>query len=67
MLSPAAIVAITLASQGGAIQQFPDVPRGHWAYSDVLNLRREGILHGYPDGTFLGKQPETADSKPKAR
>ena len=31
---------------------FSDVPEAHWAYEDVLNCYCEGILKGYPDGTF---------------
>ncbi|HRF59337.1 MAG TPA: S-layer homology domain-containing protein [Fimbriimonadaceae bacterium] len=27
---------------------FKDVPKDHWAASAVENLRREGILVGYP-------------------
>ena len=28
--------------------QFPDVPKGHWAYQAVLDLKQKGILVGYP-------------------
>lgn len=31
---------------------FPDVPPNHWAYEAVEKLRQEGIVHGYPDGTY---------------
>lgn len=31
---------------------FPDVPEGHWADTAIHNLRRAGILYGYPDGSF---------------
>ena len=27
---------------------FPDVPRSHWAYDAVEQLRQAGILRGYP-------------------
>lgn len=37
---------------------FPDVPRTHWAYDALLEMKREGILVGYPDGLFRG--PRTA-------
>lgn len=33
-----------------------DVPRDHWAYEAVDLLIREGIMKGYPDGTFKGNQ-----------
>jgi len=39
--------------------QFPDVPKTHWAYNAVAELKRKGVLVGYPDpidNTFLPKQ-----------
>ena len=33
--------------------QFRDLPVDHWANANVAVLSREGILTGYPDGTFL--------------
>lgn len=38
---------------------FPDVPRTHWAVQAVTELKKAGILVGYPDpieNTFLPKQ-----------
>ena len=34
--------------------EFPDVPRNHWAYQYISQLAGNGILVGYPDGTFKG-------------
>ena len=34
--------------------EFPDVPRNHWAYQYISSLAGNGILVGYPDGTFKG-------------
>ena len=34
--------------------EFPDVPRNHWAYQYISQLAGNGILIGYPDGTFKG-------------
>ena len=34
------------------IQQFPDVSEKHWAYSTIQWGVREGLIKGYPDGTF---------------
>ncbi|ACV63463.1 S-layer domain protein [Desulfofarcimen acetoxidans DSM 771] len=31
---------------------YPDVPAGHWAAGDIAKLYREGIMKGYPDGSF---------------
>ena len=33
---------------------FPDVPANHWAYEYIAKLAGNGILEGYPDGTFGG-------------
>ncbi|ETS92680.1 MULTISPECIES: S-layer homology domain-containing protein [Veillonella] len=34
--------------------EFPDVPKNHWAYQYISQLAGNGILVGYPDGTFKG-------------
>lgn len=36
---------------------FPDSPENHWAYEALANMKREGILVGYPDGLFRGGRP----------
>jgi hypothetical protein len=41
------------------LQLFPDVPENHWAYQDVAVLAGNGIIKGYPDGTFDGTRPMT--------
>lgn len=43
----------TLAD-GGKSVLFPDVSENHWAYEYVTKLAKEGIVEGYPDGTFGG-------------
>ncbi|MDR1731514.1 MAG: S-layer homology domain-containing protein [Synergistaceae bacterium] len=42
-----------------ATNPFIDVPSGHWAYDAIGTLAARGILSGYPDGTYRGKQPTT--------
>lgn len=42
----------SLPKKGEAFTRFPDVPTKHWADEAVHNLRQEGILWGYSDGTF---------------
>jgi hypothetical protein len=32
----------------GQSENFPDVPKNHWAYQAVLELKQKGILIGYP-------------------
>lgn len=43
----------------GAVEPFPDVPQDHWAYEAVESLRVEGLVEGYPDGTFGGERTFT--------
>jgi DNA-directed RNA polymerase specialized sigma24 family protein/opacity protein-like surface antigen len=53
-------VAIAMTFAGSAWAQVPpDVPPGHWAYDAIEELMRDGIIKGYPDGTFKGKAPLT--------
>jgi len=47
--------AVPVFAQG----PFTDVPADHWAYEAVNSLQRDGILIGYPDGTFAGKRTIT--------
>ncbi|MDR1730986.1 MAG: S-layer homology domain-containing protein [Synergistaceae bacterium] len=42
-----------------ATNPFMDVPLNHWAYDAIGQLAAKGILSGYPDGTYKGKQPTT--------
>ncbi|MCR5347636.1 MAG: S-layer homology domain-containing protein, partial [Fretibacterium sp.] len=42
-----------------ATNPFMDVPMNHWAYDAIGQLAAHGILSGYPDGTYKGKQPTT--------
>lgn len=46
---------------------FTDVPKGHWAYDAVEQLRQLGILRGYPGGTFEPKAPAPKASAVKKR
>jgi hypothetical protein len=36
-----------------------DVPLNSWAYDAVNQLAKDGIIKGYPDGTFKGNRPMT--------
>ena len=38
---------------------FPDVTPEHWSYDDVMYLYRNGIIGGFPDGTFRPDEPVT--------
>lgn len=50
----AAIFVPAVAQDAG---QFPDVPSTHWAYKELLTMKNEGLLVGYPDGLFRGGRP----------
>lgn len=51
------LLKTTLAEKGIELrdpynERFIDVPEGHWADEAIHNLRRAGVLYGYPDGEF---------------
>ena len=52
------LVVVVLLCAVPALAQGPfnDVPTDHWAYDAVNTLQRDGIVIGYPDGTFGGKR-----------
>ncbi len=39
-----------------AANPFTDVSSSDWAYQSVSRLSQEGVVEGYPDGTFKGQQ-----------
>lgn len=43
---------LQISRPGSALGQFSDVRPDHWAAKAVLELRREGILRGYPGENF---------------
>ena len=49
------------AQEGDALSEtaFNDVPQGHWAYSALEVLSKDGVLEGYPDGSFKGNETLT--------
>ena len=55
----AAFVVGTASTSFAASNPFSDVPAGHWAYAAVTSLANEGIITGYGDGTYQGKDPIT--------
>jgi hypothetical protein len=52
-------VVLLLAAPVFAQGPFTDVPTDHWAYDAVNQLQKDGLLIGYPDGTFAGKRTIT--------
>jgi len=41
------------------IAALKDIPPDNWAYQSIVNLVNDGIIVGYPDGTFKGNRPMT--------
>lgn len=53
-----AILAVLAAAgvTAWAANPFSDVEQDHWAYVAVARLAQEGVIAGYPDGTFSGER-----------
>ena len=47
-------MALGVTASAYAANPFSDVPAGHWAYDAVNKLDAEGVVDGYPDGTYGG-------------
>ncbi|NJL44676.1 MAG: S-layer homology domain-containing protein, partial [Leptolyngbyaceae cyanobacterium SM2_3_12] len=56
-IAAAALVPGFFSLQALAQDMFSDVPADHWAQPFITTLAQQGILEGYPDGTF---RPEAA-------
>lgn len=48
------IIAFSLSMGGSWAKEplFSDVAKSHWAYDSILKMQEEGIIAGYPDGSF---------------
>jgi len=57
LVPPVVLLVVGWTCASAFAQQ--DVPPGHWAYDAVQALIQQGILKGYPDGSFRGKSPLT--------
>ena len=47
-------MALGVTASAYAANPFSDVPAGHWAYDAVNKLAAEGVVDGYPEGTYGG-------------
>ena len=47
-------MALGVTASAYAANPFSDVPAGHWAHDAVNKLAAEGVVDGYPDGTYGG-------------
>ncbi|MCA1595085.1 MAG: S-layer homology domain-containing protein, partial [Chloroflexi bacterium] len=55
----AMVIVATAAPAFAQGKQFPDVPPDHWAAQAVKALADQGIVIGYPDGTYGGPKAMT--------
>ncbi|HEY5348220.1 MAG TPA: S-layer homology domain-containing protein [Candidatus Lustribacter sp.] len=54
-----ACVALTGAPMRVPATPLADVPANHWAYQAIASLAADGLIDGYPDGSFKGDRPLT--------
>ena len=55
ILAMAAVAALAAGASAYAANPFSDVSTSDWAYQAVSDLSDQGIVEGYPDGTFKGQ------------
>ena len=56
ILAIAAAAALTAGVSAYAANPFSDVSTNDWAYQAVADLSDQGVVIGYPDGTFRGER-----------
>ena len=56
ILAFAAVAALTAGVSAYAANPFSDVTPSDWAYQAVVDLSEQGVVEGYPDGTFKGER-----------
>ena len=56
ILAMAAVAALTAGVSAYAANPFSDVSTDDWAYQAVADLSDQGVVIGYPDGTFRGER-----------
>ena len=56
ILAIAAVAALTAGVSAYAANPFSDVSPDDWAYQAVSDLSDQGVVEGYPDGTFKGER-----------
>jgi hypothetical protein len=59
MVCALCVLSLTGSTGYAATNPFMDVPLNHWSYDAIGSLAARGILSGYPDGTYKGRQPTT--------
>lgn len=56
IIALAAAAALTAGASAFAANPFSDVSTDDWAYQAVSDLSDQGVVEGYPDGTFKGER-----------
>ena len=56
ILAMAAVAALAAGASVYAANPFSDVSTSDWAYQAVSDLSGQGVVEGYPDGTFKGEK-----------
>ena len=59
ILAIAAVAALAAGVSAYAANPFSDVTPDDWAYQAVSDLSDQGVVEGYPDGTFKGERNMT--------
>ena len=59
ILALAAVAALTAGVSAYAANPVSDVTADDWAYQAVSDLSAQGVVEGYPDGTFKGEKNMT--------
>ena len=59
ILALAAVVALTAGVSAYAANPFSDVTPDDWAFQAVSDLSAQGVVEGYPDGSFKGERNMT--------
>ena len=59
ILALAAVAALTAGVSAYAANPFSDVSTDDWAYQAISDLSDQGVVEGYPDGTFKGERNMT--------
>ena len=55
----AALIVGVASTTFAANNPFSDVPADSWAYDAVSTLAADGVIDGYPDGTYQGQNTMT--------
>ena len=59
ILALAAVSVLTAGVSAYAANPFSDVSTDDWAYQAISDLSDQGVVEGYPDGTFKGERNMT--------